>query len=183
MNKVGEVREVEVKIPLEKDERTELERRLKDYGTYIGKRVEEDFFFKHPNLLNATKILKLRKLNNSNEGSLIFKLKKLNDKLKDSIEFEVKIDKVDVMMRVLEFLGFEVLGKVKKTRTTYFVDNAYVHIDEIEGLGVFIEIEVLTSDKEGLSNPEDVIKRVLLKLGLNDKKMICSGYLEMLKGG
>lgn len=35
-----------------------------------------------------------------------------------------------------------VLGIVKKTRHIYFVDQTRIHVDEVEGLGHFMELEV-----------------------------------------
>jgi adenylate cyclase, class 2 len=49
--------------------------------------------------------------------------------------------------KILEML-FDVLVIVKKKRTLYLLDNARIHIDEVEGLGSFIEFEVVIGESE-----------------------------------
>jgi len=62
--------------------------------------------------------------------------------------------------------SFEILVKVKKTREIYFIDNIKFHLDEVENLGDFIEIEAI--DKNG-----KIVAKTLLKQ--------CQKYLKLFK--
>ena len=55
---------------------------------------------------------------------------------------------------------------VKKQREIYFIDNVKFHIDEVEGLGSFVEIEAI--DKDG-------------SLGLEKIKEQCYFYLQQFQ--
>ncbi|MEJ8844629.1 class IV adenylate cyclase [Lacibacter sp. H375] len=57
---------------------------------------------------------------------------------------------------------------VKKKREIYFIDNVKFHIDEVEGLGSFVEIEAI--DKDG-------------SLGLERIKEQCYFYLQQFEIG
>jgi adenylate cyclase, class 2 len=51
------------------------------------------------------------------------------------------------LKKILEML-FDVLVIVKKKRILYLIDNARIHIDQVEGLGSFIEFEVIIGESE-----------------------------------
>ena len=55
---------------------------------------------------------------------------------------------------------------VKKKREIYFIDNVKFHIDEVEGLGSFVEIEAI--DKDGT-------------LGLEKIRQQCEYYLQQFE--
>jgi len=76
-------------------------------------------------------------------------------------------------------LGVKVV--VNKKREIYFINNMKFHIDEVKGLGLFVEIEAI--DKEGLVGKEKLLKQCnhyinLFKIKKGD--LISCSYSDML---
>ena len=61
--------------------------------------------------------------------------------------------------------GLEVTSEIRKLRKIYFIDNVKFHIDQVEGLGQFIEIEAIDLDGS---------------LGIETLKQQCSYYKDLL---
>ncbi|HWQ20602.1 MAG TPA: class IV adenylate cyclase, partial [Methanotrichaceae archaeon] len=77
---------------------------------------------------------------------LTYKGPKLDLQTKSRLELTVEIDDPVTMENILTALGFVKSGTVKKVRTKYALGQAVLALDEVEGLGSFIEVEILGSD-------------------------------------
>lgn len=79
--------------------------------------------------------------------------------------------------------GCGVLGRVRKRRLLLRVGPTRVHLDRVEGLGDFIELEVVLhdtqSDDEGLVIAEQLMQR----LGLGDAPRLAGAYLDLGPAG
>ena len=76
-------------------------------------------------------------------------------------------------------LGLPVI--VKKTREIYFIDNVKFHIDDVEKLGSFIEIEAI--DTTGEINKDKLTEqcqRYMDILGIGKEDLIDCSYSDML---
>ena len=75
----------------------------------------------------------------------------------------------------------EVKGAVRKHRILYLLGNTRIHLDDVEGLGRFIEIEVVLPNGgatgDGVATPEKLMEE--LSIGYAD--MIPSAYSDPLK--
>lgn len=73
-----------------------------------------------------------------------------------------------------------VRGIVKKSRQLFLVGQTRIHVDSVEGLGDFMELEiVLTKDQ----SPEDgqIIANTLMdKLGIAKEDLISGAYMDLL---
>lgn len=71
-------------------------------------------------------------------------------------------------------------GVVKKTRTLYLVGQTRIHIDQVEGLGDFLELEVVLrpgqSDVEGKS----IAAALLSHFGIDKRQLIREAYVDLL---
>lgn len=173
--------EVEVKVALDEKEKQEVLRKLRETCSSERLYEEEDIFFisAHDSSLGVDKTLKLRKSNG--EVKLIFKRKRSNKYLKESLEFEVRISKEDVgnLSQLLRHLGFKEDLIVRKRRRSFCFNGCTINVDDVEGLGSFLEIEVLTSE----AGANDVLSKVLKTLSalkLLGKELIRRGYAEMI---
>jgi adenylate cyclase class 2 len=103
----------------------------------------EGFDFKNVRTVSNTAFLRLRKQNNE----LIFTLKKPINSLLDKIEYEVKVDNEEHITGIIKELGFKKDQRVVKKRVSAKVGEYEICIDEIEKLGLYIELEKIVDDE------------------------------------
>ena len=84
------------------------------------------------------------------------------------------------LKRVLE-LAHGIRGIVRKTRYLYLVGQTRVHLDDVEGLGQFMELEVVLqdgqSDAEGQATAEDL----MAALGVERSDLLEGAYMDLLE--
>ncbi len=78
-------------------------------------------------------------------------------------------------------LALGIRGMVKKTRHLYMVGQTRIHLDEVEGLGRFMELEVVMqagqSDAEGQAIAEDLMRR----LGVREDALLEGAYIDLIE--
>ncbi len=77
--------------------------------------------------------------------------------------------------------GLGVLVEVAKRREIYFIENVKFHIDEVEGLGGFVEIEAI--DAEGTIGRQRLLEqcqRYMELLAIAEDDLIECSYSDML---
>lgn len=78
-----------------------------------------------------------------------------------------------------EALGVRVV--VDKQREIYFVGNVKFHIDEVEGLGAFVEIEAIDSDGTiGLERLHEQCRSWMARLAIDPADLVDRSYSELL---
>lgn len=77
--------------------------------------------------------------------------------------------------RIVERLGFTEFIVIRKNRTSYTLDELKVEVDEVEGLGEFVELEILTEAPEKGAELVDMARR---EIGLDRPEH--KTYLELL---
>lgn len=73
-----------------------------------------------------------------------------------------------------------VLGRVRKTRWLLLAGATRIHLDRVEGLGDFLELEVVLRDDQTPAEGEAVAERLLAQLGVAPSQRIAVAYLDML---
>jgi predicted adenylyl cyclase CyaB len=77
--------------------------------------------------------------------------------------------------------ALETLVVVDKQRAIYFIDNVKFHIDEVQGLGAFVEIEAIDIDGTiGLYHLHDQCEHYLQLLGIEAKDLVEQSYSDLL---
>ena len=80
-------------------------------------------------------------------------------------------------------LALGVRGVVKKTRYLYMFGQTRIHLDDVEGLGQFMELEVVLkegqSDAEGQAIAEDLMRR----LGVREDALLEGAYMDLIEHG
>ena len=77
-------------------------------------------------------------------------------------------------------LAYGQIGRIRKYRTLFLVGRTRVHLDRVEGLGHFLELEVMLVDDEPAE--QGFAKRVELmdQLGIQPEQLIEGAYLDLL---
>jgi adenylate cyclase class 2 len=140
--------------------------------------TERDFYFNSParDFGRTDEALRIR---STAEGtSLTYKGPKIGVAgVKGREEIIVSVNPERAMEEILLRLGFTLTTVVEKTREAYRVEGAFVALDEVEGLGSFVEIEA----PPGLGVDEAIalIGRVRGELEAKGEETPLS-YLEMI---
>ena len=75
-----------------------------------------------------------------------------------------------------------VSGVVRKTRRLFHVDETRIHLDEVEGLGAFIELEVALAPGQTPAQGAEVARDLMRRLEINDDDLISRAYIDLLTG-
>ena len=71
-------------------------------------------------------------------------------------------------------------GRVDKSRTLYLVGRTRVHLDKVEGLGLFVELEVVLRDGEPETAGHAEALALISKLGISSEQLIDRAYVDLL---
>ncbi|MDD5033112.1 MAG: class IV adenylate cyclase [Methylococcaceae bacterium] len=77
-------------------------------------------------------------------------------------------------------LGYGQTGRVRKHRTLYRVDRTRIHLDRVENLGHFLELEVVLADDETSESGIAVAHDLLDRLGISSAQLIEGAYVDLL---
>jgi predicted adenylyl cyclase CyaB len=73
------------------------------------------------------------------------------------------------------------LGRVRKQRTLLLVGATRIHLDRVEGLGDFLELEVVLRDDQTDSDGERIAHSVMQRLGVQAQDLLRGAYLDLLE--
>jgi adenylate cyclase class IV len=71
-------------------------------------------------------------------------------------------------------------GRVVKRRVLYLAGPTRIHLDEVDGLGAFVELEVVLRAGQSADEGEAVARDLLARLGLADAPRIAGAYVDLL---
>ena len=74
-----------------------------------------------------------------------------------------------------------VTGVVRKTRTLYLIGQTRVHIDEVEGLGTFLELEVVLRERQTEAEGKAVVEPLMVEFGIDKRELVPEAYVDLLK--
>lgn len=73
-----------------------------------------------------------------------------------------------------------VVGVVEKTRTYLPAGRTRIHVDQVQGLGWFMELEVVLSAGEDPAAGEAEARRLMDELGVDEADLVRGAYLDLL---
>ena len=122
--------------------------------------------------------LKLRKLA-PDHGELIFYERPDTRGPKCSQYSRVPTDDPDALREALS-AALGVAGTVRKTRWLYLVGRTRVHVDDVEELGTFLELEVILAPDETTAVGEREARDLMARLGIADADLVARAYVDLL---
>jgi predicted adenylyl cyclase CyaB len=136
--------------------------------------VQEDTFFVCPRGR-----LKLRQLG-ATEGELIYYERPDSAEPKESRYAIYRTPDPEGLARTLS-LALGVRGVVRKTRTLYLVGPTRIHLDSVEGLGDFVELEVVLRPDQSVSDGVAIAHDLMTRLGILPDQLIHKAYIDLLE--
>jgi predicted adenylyl cyclase CyaB len=74
-----------------------------------------------------------------------------------------------------------VRGTVRKRRAIYLWHNVRIHLDEVEGLGTFVEFEAVLGPSEDAATAEERLEHLEHALMLDPAQYVATSYADLLK--
>ena len=173
--------EVEVKMYL--DDREKVIKKLKDLGCIFGEVLHQiDHIFipegvSFPPPLDVP-VLRVRKQNEK----YFFTMKISMSNRQDCIEKELEIFDGEKMLEILKFLKYKQVPVVDKKRIKTKVGEIEVVLDEVVGLGEFLEAEkiVHTHDGKEREKIQEELLFFLETLGIKREDQIINGKYDIM---
>jgi predicted adenylyl cyclase CyaB len=123
--------------------------------------------------------LKLRDLG-ARRGQLIFYQRADRGGPKRSDYHIAEIHDVDNLIHVLE-LAYGIRGVVKKTRYLYLAGQTRIHLDDVEGLGQFMELEVVLREGQSDVEGQAVAEGLMQRLGIQKSDLLEGAYMDLIE--
>ncbi len=109
------------------------------------------------------------------DGKCIFTVKKpLSREVLTKAEHETEISDVKELLQALLLMGYQVATKVIKTRRTTHYNDFEICLDEVEGMGTFIEVEKV-SDRDA-DEVRNELNKFMELLGIPAEDQVHKGY-------
>ncbi len=135
--------------------------------------VQEDIFFRCPNGR-----LKLR-VSSPDAGELIYYRRPDQRGPKESF-YLVSPTTTPGTLREALSLAYGQAGRIQKTRTLFLAGRTRIHLDRVEGLGDFLELEVVLAEGEPTESGEAVARDLMAKLGILPGQLVEGAYVDLL---
>jgi adenylate cyclase len=86
-----------------------------------------------------------------------------------------------VALRDLLAAALGVRGRVVKRRLLYRVGRTRVHLDDVEDLGAFLELEVEMAEGESAAAGADEARRLMRRFGIPEEALVAEAYVDLLE--
>lgn len=164
-------RNVEVKARVEDLAQLELQlRRRCSEPTVL---VQRDTFFRCD-----SGRLKLREEGATAE--LIFYSRNSETEARQSQYWRSSIHDIASMVALLT-AAFGIDGVVQKQRLLFQIGQTRVHLDTVENLGAFVELEVVLSDLQTLDEGKHIATALMNELGIASANLIGPAYIDLIR--
>ncbi|MEW6126218.1 MAG: class IV adenylate cyclase [Acidobacteriota bacterium] len=135
--------------------------------------IQEDTFFE-----TAQGRLKLRVFD-ATRGELILYSRADTPTAKTSTYLIARTSEPETLKTILSTV-LPVRGVVRKCRWLYLAGQTRIHLDEVENLGHFVELEFVMRDDQTMVEGERTTQALMEKLAINQEDLIAVAYIDLL---
>lgn len=119
-----------------------------------------------------------------NDATTILTLKHHPERADDPdsapLEHELKVDSKDIMEQLLLTLGFSEAVQIKKKRKKAKYEKWEICVDDVEGLGTFMEIEELATPDTSVPETRTRMRAFLTQVGIPEDELFTNRYDTLL---
>ena len=178
------MKEIEVEVAFD-NSKEEVIRILSKYEYIDEKEIYDTYYYdpQRPNLkpeedLRLNETFRVRKTDSS--SYITYKKQHFKGKLWIySDEYEISIGDADTIKKVISLLGLKPLIEVHNKRKIYKHKNFEIELEEIDGLGLFIEVEKMSRSDDEMREIEK-IREFIRGLGLKNVRELNIGKNQYL---
>jgi predicted adenylyl cyclase CyaB len=123
--------------------------------------------------------LKLRVFSDGN-GELIFYRRPNQLGPKESFYVRSPTSAPDSLRESLR-LAYGEVGRVRKHRTLFLVGRTRVHLDKVDGLGHFLELEVVLDGDESADDGVREARELMDQVGVRSDQLVEDAYIDLLR--
>ena len=135
---------------------------------------QEDIFFN-----TSQGRLKLR-IFSAERGELIYYTRPDQEGPKRSDYFVSTTAEPERLKHVLA-LAYGIRGIVRKTRYFYLVGQTRIHLDNVERLGQFMELEVVLGEGQSDAEGQAIAENLMNRLGVERSDLLEGAYIDLLE--
>jgi predicted adenylyl cyclase CyaB len=112
-------------------------------------------------------------------GELIFYRRSDETGPKESFYVISRTDSPDTLREALT-LAYGAIGRVRKQRLLYLAGRTRIHLDRAEGLGEFLDLEVVLRDGDTVEAGMEEARSLMDGLGVAPERLLSGAYLDLL---
>uniref|UniRef100_UPI0037E8BDA7 uncharacterized protein n=1 Tax=Semicossyphus pulcher TaxID=241346 RepID=UPI0037E8BDA7 len=76
-----------------------------------------------------------------------------------------------------------VKGEVRKERRLFLIGQTRVHMDTVEGLGNYMELEVVMRPEQAVAEGQQIAEDLMEKLGISKECLVTGAYMDLILKG
>jgi len=169
------MREIEIKVRIVDKAGTLAA--LQKLGVRLGEpKKQHDVVYSRPGAIENDPKENWLRVRTENDSKVFFTLKRALVGDLDSIEHEVVVDSAAEITAIIGYLGYELFSDLTKIRRKAQYGDIEVCLDEVPGLGTFIEAEKLCAEDADNVAVEAELWQLFEQLGLSRADQETSGY-------
>ena len=177
--------EIEIKLPIA--DKDSVQTKLLQLGFEVAAKIREcDMYYNsvYHDVKELGEALRIRKstdlLTGITKAQINFKGKKIDKVSMSRQEYETVVEDADSMEQILKSLDFLPVAGVTKTRIYLQREKMTACLDQVDGLGDFLELEVIAHEEASRETYLENMEHLLTTLGLSMKDTVRTSYLGML---
>lgn len=97
-----------------------------------------------------------------------------------SDEYETKVENYEMMKKIVKMLGLELLITVHNKRKIYHYQDYEICLEEVEDLGLFLEVERMAEEESDASEIKQEIRNFIKQLGLKNVRELDFGKNQLM---
>jgi adenylate cyclase class 2 len=145
-------------------------------GIHFGEAIIQDDVTYETDLPYNDPDWNIFRIRTQNDKQILTMKHKASDRSRDNHEYETVIEDANEIVKMLGRLGYSHGVRIRKQRRAAHYKDLELCLDQIDGLGLFVEAERLTGDDADADIIQDELWDVLARLGVGPDDRVHQGY-------